>query len=52
MLSFFVIRLQNLQTVIFLVNLHETPKQWAVAHENSPNTQKMANFLSCLLNMY
>jgi DnaJ-class molecular chaperone len=28
-----VIPLQNVQTVIFLVNLHGTPKQWAIAHK-------------------
>jgi hypothetical protein len=38
--SFFVIPLYNVQTFIFLVNLHRTPKQWAIAHENDPKTQK------------
>jgi hypothetical protein len=38
--KFFVIPLQNVQTITFLVNLHETPKQWAIAHENGPKTQK------------
>jgi hypothetical protein len=38
--SFFVIPLKNVHTVIFLVNLHETPKQWAIAHKNGPETQK------------
>jgi hypothetical protein len=28
-----VIPLQNVQTVIFLVNLYGTPKQWAIAHK-------------------
>jgi hypothetical protein len=28
------------QTVIFLVNIHGTPKQCAIAHENGPKTQK------------
>jgi hypothetical protein len=36
----FVMTLQNAQTVIFLVNLHGTPKQWSIAHENGPKTQK------------
>jgi hypothetical protein len=31
---------KNVQTVIFLLNLHGTPKQWAIAHENSPKMQK------------
>jgi hypothetical protein len=30
----FFIPLQNIHTVIFLVNLHGTPKQWVIAHEN------------------
>jgi hypothetical protein len=30
----------NVQTVIFLVNVHRTPKQCAIAHENGPKTQK------------
>jgi hypothetical protein len=30
-----VIPLQNVQTVIFLVNLHGTPKQWAIAHKTA-----------------
>jgi hypothetical protein len=29
--SFFAVHLQNVHTVIFLVNLHGTPKQWALA---------------------
>jgi hypothetical protein len=33
--EFFVIPLQNVQTVIFLVNLHGTPKQWAIAHKTA-----------------
>jgi hypothetical protein len=37
--SFFV-PLQNIHTIIFLVNLHGTPKQWAIAHENGPKMQK------------
>jgi hypothetical protein len=37
--SFFV-PLQNIHIVIFLVNLHGTPKQWAIAHENGPKMQK------------
>jgi hypothetical protein len=40
MTSFFVIPLYNVQTIIFLVNLSGTPKQWAIAHENGPKTQK------------
>jgi hypothetical protein len=38
--KFFIIPLKNIQTVIFLVNLHGTPKLWAIAHENIPKTQK------------
>jgi hypothetical protein len=38
--EFFVVPLQNVYTVIFLVNLHGTPKQWAITHENGPKTQK------------
>jgi hypothetical protein len=30
----------NVQTVVFLVNVHGTPKQCAIAHENGPKTQK------------
>jgi hypothetical protein len=37
--KFIVIPLLNVQTVIFLVNLHRTPKQWATAHENGPKMQ-------------
>jgi hypothetical protein len=33
--EFFVIPLQNVQTVKFLVNLHGTPKQWAIAHKTA-----------------
>jgi hypothetical protein len=39
-MSFFVIALQNVHIVIFLVNLHGTPKQWALAHENNRKMQK------------
>jgi hypothetical protein len=42
--EFFVIPLQNVQTDIFLVNLHRTPKQWGIAHENGPKTQKQRVF--------
>jgi hypothetical protein len=38
--EFFVVPLQNIQTIIFLLNLHETVKQWAIAHENGPKMQK------------
>jgi hypothetical protein len=38
--EFFVIPVSNIQTVIFLVNVHGTPKQWAIAHENGPKTLK------------
>jgi hypothetical protein len=38
--EFFIIRLENIQTVIFLVNLHGIPKLWAIAHENVLKTQK------------
>jgi hypothetical protein len=31
---------KNIQTFIFLVNLHRTPKEWAIAHENGPKMQK------------
>jgi hypothetical protein len=34
--EFFIIPLENVQTVIFLVNLQGTPKLWAIAHENVP----------------
>jgi hypothetical protein len=30
-----VIPLQNIQTIIFLVNLHGTPKLWAIAHKTA-----------------
>jgi beta-lactamase class A len=33
--EFFVIPLQNVQTVIFILNLHGTPKQWAIAHKTA-----------------
>jgi hypothetical protein len=36
--------LKNVQTVIFLVNLHRSPKQWAIAHENGPKMQKRRVF--------
>jgi hypothetical protein len=36
----FFVPLQNIHIVIFLVNLHRTRKQWAIAHENDPKTQK------------
>jgi hypothetical protein len=39
-MSFFAVRIQNLHTVIFLVNLHETPKQCALANENGHKTKK------------
>jgi hypothetical protein len=35
----FFIPLQNIHTIIFLVNLHGTPKQWAIAHENGPKNK-------------
>jgi hypothetical protein len=38
--EFFIIPLENVQTVIFLVNLQGTPKLWAIAHENVPKMQK------------
>jgi hypothetical protein len=38
--EFFIIPLENTQTVIFLVNHHGTPKLWAIAHENVLKTQK------------
>jgi hypothetical protein len=38
--KFFVVPLQNVQTIIFIVNIHGTPKQWAIAHENGPKTKK------------
>jgi hypothetical protein len=38
--EFFVVPLQNVQTIIFYLNLHGTPKQWAIAHKNGPKTQK------------
>jgi hypothetical protein len=40
----FFIPLENLQTVIFLVNVHETPKQWAIAQENCPKHTKRQVF--------
>jgi hypothetical protein len=39
--EFFVIPLKNVLSVIGLVNHPAgTPKQWAIAHENGPETQK------------
>jgi hypothetical protein len=38
--EFFIISLENVQTVIFFVNLQGTPKLWAIAHENVPKMQK------------
>jgi hypothetical protein len=38
--EFLVMALKYVQTVIFLVNLHRTPKQWAIAHNNGPKMQK------------
>jgi hypothetical protein len=38
--EFLEMALKYVQTVIFLVNLHGTPKQWAKAHKNGPKTQK------------
>jgi hypothetical protein len=38
--EFLVAPLKNVLSVIVLVNHHRTPKLWAIAHENSPKTQK------------
>jgi hypothetical protein len=38
--QFFVVPLKNVLSVIVLVNYPGTPKLWAIAHENSPKTQK------------
>jgi hypothetical protein len=38
--EFLVMPLKYIHTVIFLVNLHRSPKQWAIAHENGPKMQK------------
>jgi hypothetical protein len=38
--EFLVMPLKYVQTVLFLVNLHRTPKQRAIAHENGPKTEK------------
>jgi hypothetical protein len=38
--EFLVIAIKYVQTVIFLLNLHGTPKQWAIAHKNGPKMQK------------
>jgi hypothetical protein len=50
--EFFVVPLQNVQTVIFLVNIHGTPKHWAIAYKNGHKTKKMMSFWSWLSNMY
>jgi hypothetical protein len=34
--EFLEMALKYVQTIIFLVNLYETPKQWAIAHKNGP----------------
>jgi hypothetical protein len=38
--EFLEMALKYVQTIIFLVNLHGTPKQWAIAHNNGPKMQK------------
>jgi hypothetical protein len=38
--EFLEMALKYVQTVIFLINLHGTPKQRAIAHNNGPKTQK------------
>jgi hypothetical protein len=38
--EFLVIPLKNVLSVMGLVNHLETPKLWAIAHENSPKIQK------------
>jgi hypothetical protein len=35
-----VMPLKHVLSVIFLVNLHGTPKLWAIAHENDAKMQK------------
>jgi hypothetical protein len=37
---FLVIPLKNILNVMGLVNHLETPKLWAIAHENGPKMQK------------
>jgi hypothetical protein len=39
-MSFFAVHLQNVHTVIFLVYLYGTPKQWALANENGHKMKK------------
>jgi hypothetical protein len=38
--EFLVMSLKHVVTVMDLVNHYETPKLWAIAHENGPKTQK------------
>jgi hypothetical protein len=37
--EFLVTPLKNVLSVMGLENLHGTPKQWAIAHENNPKMQ-------------
>jgi hypothetical protein len=39
-MSFLVMPVKHVLSVIDLVNHSETPKLWAIAHENDPKTQK------------
>jgi hypothetical protein len=39
-MSFFVMRLKLVLSVMDLVNQSGTPKLWAIAHENGSKTQK------------
>jgi hypothetical protein len=39
-MSCFAVCLQHVHTVIFLVNLHGTPKQWALANRNGHKMKK------------
>jgi hypothetical protein len=42
--EFFVTPLKHVLSVMDLINHSGTPKQWAIAHENSPKTQKRRVF--------
>jgi hypothetical protein len=42
--EFFAVHFQNVHTVIFLVNLHGTPKQWALANGIGHKTKKNDDF--------
>jgi hypothetical protein len=37
---FLVMPLKHVLSAMDLINHSETPKQWAIAHENSPKMQK------------